>query len=243
MIYLSHGSRHLIQWGGSETGGLISQTIGNNQAAGVEESATCINRYFHFSSQPSHSIHPSPGPSALFVRCLGPAARGRVGAAATAVRKPLTEAFPSSFVRHFSVPGGCGSISRLPQPRLSRRNGQAGYPVEHPAKQPSPHMTLRQEQPIIAGMFHQPPAGLHQSLLQARSWSPVLFLSRSPLRRPERRSGEPLRHLGVDDPQHSSGLTTRPSDLGDQAECAKVLGVSARTIGRIVGRIKVDGRI
>jgi hypothetical protein len=187
MIYLSHGSRHLIQWGGSETGGLISQTIGNNQVAGVEESATCINRYFHFSSQPSHSIHPSRGSSALFVRCLGPAARGRVGAAATAVRKPLTEAFPSSFVRHFSVPGGCGSISRLPQPRLSRRNGQAGYPVEHPAKQPSPHMTLRQEQPIIAGMFHQPPAGLHQSLLQARSWSPVLFLSRSPLRGPEPR--------------------------------------------------------
>ena len=28
-----------------------------------------------------------------------------------------------------------------------------------------------------------------------------------------------------------------------QAECAKVLGVSVRTIGRIVGRIKVDGRI
>jgi hypothetical protein len=103
------------------------------------------------------------------------------------VRKPLTEAFPSSLVKHFSVPGGCGSISRLPQPRLSRRNGQAGYPVEHPAKQPSPHMTLRQEQPIIAGMFHQPPAGLHQSLLQARSWSPVLFLSRSPLRGPDPR--------------------------------------------------------
>jgi hypothetical protein len=28
-------------------------------------------------------------------------------------------------------------------------------------------MTLRQDQPIIAGMFHQPPARLHQPLLQA----------------------------------------------------------------------------
>src|ERR1017187_8778904 len=89
MIFLSHGSRHLIKWSGSETGDLISQTIGNNQVAGVEESATCINRYFHFSSQPSHSIHPSRGSSALFVRCLGPAARGRDGAAATAVPKPV----------------------------------------------------------------------------------------------------------------------------------------------------------
>jgi hypothetical protein len=161
-------AKHLGERDGGETGGVIGQTVGNDQFAVVEQSA-------------------AGGSSALFVRCLGPAARGRVGAAATAVRKPLTEAFLSSFVRHFSLPGGCGSISRLPQPRLSRRNGQAGYPVEHPAKQPSPHMTLRQEQPIIAGMFHQPPAGLHQSLLQARSWSPVLFLSRSPRPGPEPR--------------------------------------------------------
>ena len=153
MIFLSNGSRHLIEWGGSETGGLITQTIGNNQLAVVEESATGINRYFHFSSQPSQRIHPSRGSSALFVRCLGPAARDRAGAAATSVPKPLTAAFPSSFVRHLSVPGGSRSISRLPQPRLSRRNGQPGYPLAHPAKQPSRHMTLRQEQPIIAGMF------------------------------------------------------------------------------------------
>jgi hypothetical protein len=189
MIFLAYVSRHLIEWDGSETGDVISQTIGNNQLAVLEGSATGINRYFHFSSQPSQRIHPSRGSSALFVRCLGPAARDRAGAAATSVPKPLIAAFPSSFVRHLPVPGGCRSISRLPQPRLSLRNGQPRYPLEHPAKQPSRHMTLRQEQPIIAGMFHQPPAGLHQSLLQARSWSPVLFLSRSPLRGPDPRFG------------------------------------------------------
>ncbi len=63
--------------------------------------------------------------------------------------------------------GGSGSISQLPQPQLSRRNRQPGYPLAHPAKQPSRQMTLRQEQPIIPGMFHQPSACFHQPLLQA----------------------------------------------------------------------------
>src|SRR5260370_24351482 len=44
---LSHGSQHLIEWGGSETGGVISQTIGNNQLAVVEESTTGVNDVGH----------------------------------------------------------------------------------------------------------------------------------------------------------------------------------------------------
>jgi hypothetical protein len=95
MIFLAYVSRHLIEWDGCETGDVISQTIGNNQPAVLEGSAAGMNRYFHFSSQPSQRIHPSRGSSALFVRCLGPAARDRAGAAAMSAPKPLIAAFPS----------------------------------------------------------------------------------------------------------------------------------------------------
>src|ERR1035437_1699859 len=72
-------------------------------------------------------------------------------------------------------PFGSGSISRLPQPRLSRRKRQPGDPPEHTAKQPFRQMALRQQQPIIAAFFPQPPAGLPQPLLQAGQ-RPVLDL-------------------------------------------------------------------
>ena len=42
-----HSSQHLIKWDGSETGGVIGQTIGNDQLAVVEESATRINDVGH----------------------------------------------------------------------------------------------------------------------------------------------------------------------------------------------------
>jgi hypothetical protein len=42
-----YGSQHLIKWDGSETGGVIGQTIGNDQLAVVEESATRINDVGH----------------------------------------------------------------------------------------------------------------------------------------------------------------------------------------------------
>ena len=46
--------------------------------------------------------------------------------------------FPSDFVRHLSVPFYCGAISRLPQPRLSRRKRQPGaLQAEFEAKQTS----------------------------------------------------------------------------------------------------------
>ena len=42
-----HGSQHLIERDCSETGGMIGQTIGNDQFAVVEESATGINDIRH----------------------------------------------------------------------------------------------------------------------------------------------------------------------------------------------------
>src|ERR1039457_4013956 len=76
---------------------------------------------------------------------LGPGARDSALSTPSRVPKLLTAAFPSAFVRHPSVPGDSISISRLPQPRLSRREGQPGYPQEHTAKQPSRQVALRQE--------------------------------------------------------------------------------------------------
>src|SRR5450759_5552137 len=60
------------------------------------------------------------------------------------------------------------SFSWVPQPRLSRRKRQSIDPPQHTGKQPPRQMTLRQQQPIIAGMFHQPAARLHQPLLEPR---------------------------------------------------------------------------
>jgi hypothetical protein len=61
------------------------------------------------------------------------------------------------------------SFSWMPQPRLSRRKRQSIDPPQHTGKQPPRHqMTLRQQQPIIPCMFHQPAARLHQPLLETR---------------------------------------------------------------------------
>jgi len=49
---------------------------------------------------------------------------------------------------------------------LSCRKGQPSYPPYPSPEQPSCQMTLRQKQPIIPGMLHQPSAGLNQPLLQ-----------------------------------------------------------------------------
>src|SRR5262245_11928212 len=47
MILLLHSSQHVIEWNGCETGGVIGQTIRNDQFAVVQESATCINDIGH----------------------------------------------------------------------------------------------------------------------------------------------------------------------------------------------------
>lgn len=106
------------------------------------------------------TIHPSRNSSALFFLWLGPRDRDRVLSSPARVPKLLTEAFPSGFVRHFSLPGGAGSICRLPQPRLSRRKGKHGYPPEHTAKQP-----FRQVAP------GQEPCGS----IRRKSWLPTIL--------------------------------------------------------------------
>ncbi len=57
---------------------------------------------------------------------------------------------------------------------LARRRTLSGWhwqslnPPHHACEEPPRQMILCQEQPIIAGMFHQAPARLHQPLLKAR---------------------------------------------------------------------------
>src|SRR6266849_754053 len=47
MIFVIHGSQHLIEWDGRESGGVIGHTIRNDQFAVVEESAARINDVGH----------------------------------------------------------------------------------------------------------------------------------------------------------------------------------------------------
>jgi len=86
----------------------------------------------------------------------------------------LVAAFPSRFVTHPSVPFGSGSISRLPQARLSRLKRQTGEPPEHTAEQPFREMALRRQKPVVASMLHQLSTRLHQPLLQALQKFPRL---------------------------------------------------------------------
>ena len=84
------------------------------------------------------------------------------------IPKPETATCPIGFLRHLFVLGI--SLDRFlcwPKPELPRRHWQPSNPPYHDPEQTPRQMTLRQEQPIIAGMFNQPPARLHQPLLQA----------------------------------------------------------------------------
>ncbi|MHC4073965.1 MAG: hypothetical protein ACYTGS_18350, partial [Planctomycetota bacterium] len=45
----------------------------------------------------------------------------------------------------------------LPHPELSRRKRQSIDPPDHASKQSPRQMAFRQQEPIIPGMFHQPP--------------------------------------------------------------------------------------
>ena len=62
-----------------------------------------------------------------------------------------------------SIP--CGSPAR---PRLSHRQCQRLDAPHHGHEKPPREVTLRQQEPVIARVLHQPSARLHQSLLQAR---------------------------------------------------------------------------
>src|ERR1035437_9607913 len=132
-----------------------------------------MSRNFRFSFQPAHTVYPIEGFRRTIFTLAGAQGLDRGPIGPNASPELLTATFPSGFGRHPSVRWWSGSIFRPPQPRLSRRKRQPGDPPEHVAKQPFRQMALRQQQPIIAGMFHQPSSRLHQPLLQTRQ-RPVL---------------------------------------------------------------------
>jgi hypothetical protein len=53
----------------------------------------------------------------------------------------------------------------LPAAALSGRQGQRGDPPHHASKQSPRQVALCQQQPVIAGVLDETPAGLHQPLL------------------------------------------------------------------------------
>ncbi|MEO7861597.1 MAG: hypothetical protein ABIU05_14395 [Nitrospirales bacterium] len=67
-----------------------------------------------------------------------------------------------------SVVTGLGSDRRVCIPRLHR---QRGNPPHHSSTQTPRQMTIRQQQPVIHGVFDQSATRLHQPLLQVRQRS------------------------------------------------------------------------
>jgi len=85
-------------------------------------------------------------------------------------RNPLSPLMEPDFpdTTSFGVFPGI-AISSWPQPvALPCADRESRHPLQHRSEQPPGQMTLRQQQPIIAGMFHQPAARLHQPLLETR---------------------------------------------------------------------------
>ena len=68
--------------------------------------------------------------------------------------------------RHRTCSVPCSCLSR-------RRRQQRGDLVQHATEEPPRQVTLRQQQPIVAGMFNQTASGFHQPLLQAGQRPPV----------------------------------------------------------------------
>src|ERR1035441_4547297 len=126
-----------------------------------------LMRNFRFSSPRPLTIYPFRDSNAQIFSLAEPRARNRVQT--MRMRAPNCWSRPSHLVLSDTPPSplGSGSISRLPRPRLSRRKRQPRDSPEHTAKQPPRQMALRQQEPVVAGMFHQPSSGLHQPLLQA----------------------------------------------------------------------------
>src|SRR5271169_4018919 len=84
----------------------------------------------------------------------------------------LTTAFARVLSDTPPSPLDSGSISR-PRPQLSLRKRQHRDPPHHSRKELPRQMSFRQKKPLVASMFYQPSARLHQPMLQTRQ-RPVL---------------------------------------------------------------------
>ena len=85
------------------------------------------------------------------------------------VRKSLEVPHFKQFPRHLSVPfPPSPGLVPLRRRTLSGWHRQTLNPPHHASKQAPRQMALGQHQPVVTGMLHQPPARLHEPLLQAR---------------------------------------------------------------------------
>ena len=85
------------------------------------------------------------------------------------VRKSLEVPHFKQFLRHLSVPfPPSPGLVPLRRRTLSGWHRQTLNPPHHASKQAPRQMALGQHQPVVTGMLHQPPARLHEPLLQAR---------------------------------------------------------------------------
>ena len=111
-------------------------------------------------------------PFAHFLSPSGSCGPGRASSAPSNRRKNRSFLILKRFIRHLSFVNLL-STHLLAAAPLSTRQRQGADPPNHASKKPPVQMSFRQQQPVVAGMFHQPSTGLHQPLLQARQ-RPVL---------------------------------------------------------------------
>ena len=152
-------------WPSNTTGTITTARSGRVQRTAANAPRP-FSRNFRFSSQQAHTIYPLSTDSSTIFLFVWAQGTGKGSVCPNAGPTTVDHGLPISFCQDSPPsPFGSGSISPLPQPQLSRRKRQPGDALEHTAKQPFRQVALRQQQPVIAGMFHQPAARLHQPLL------------------------------------------------------------------------------
>jgi len=128
----------------------------------------------------------SGNPPSVQVRAFPTA--GRAGTAL--FPRECTDTSPSPL-----LPSTCLLGSRALSGRHRQRRGALWAPSHHASKQAPRQMALGQHPPVVTGMLHQPPARLHEPLLEA--CGPLV-------RRPE-----PLRKLTPEDLAEGRGQARR----------------------------------
>jgi hypothetical protein len=142
--------------------------------AGEPRSAAYLNRNFRFASPISSPDLDQPASLGKVLAQFGPVlvhgAASRAAMSRVSVswrRNPRKCRLSNRFGRHFSFPTSRHQNPLRSAGRLSGWHRQRHNPAQHAAKQPPSQMTLRQEEPIVAGVFNQTAPGFHQPLLQA----------------------------------------------------------------------------
>jgi hypothetical protein len=102
------------------------------------------------------------------------AARGRFSVSRSC--NPQKRSFSNRFRRHLSLPTASPKTAPPRRPPIPLATAASQSP-QHAAKEPPRQMTLRQQQPVVAGVFNQTAPGFHDGRRILRS-HPIQILIR-----------------------------------------------------------------